>query len=322
MKKPRRIEQIETDVETTEDHGALQTIDAAAVQGQTSLAIALSRAEIDQAITSARAYPRSVAKVTAGIIEYVSTDEETAQECTYALPRGRDDDGNKKVVRGPSIRFAEIVASSFGNCRDAARVVHVDRFEKYVEAEGVFMDLESGRTTTSRVRRRIFDRNGRLFNDDMIMVTGAAACAIARRNAIMSGVPKSLWRKPYQAVERVIRGDIKTLTERRDTAIKSLAAWGVTSDRIFGSLQVGGVEDIGLDELATLTAMRNSLKSGEQSVETLFPKKEIGRSPKGLAEKLATLAGGEAKPEDKDANAKPEDAGKQEESDERRDAER
>jgi hypothetical protein len=43
----------------------------------------------------------------------------------------------------------------------------------------------------STVRRRIFDSRGRLFNDDMITVTGNAACAIAKRNAILSGVPKS-----------------------------------------------------------------------------------------------------------------------------------
>ena len=245
MKKPsngkRQIEQAETDAETIEDRGALRTIDADQMQGQTSLAIALSRAEVDQMITTARAYPRSMAVVTASIIELVSNDPETAEECTYALPR----DG--KAIRGPSIRFAEIVASSYGNCRDAARFVHVDRFEKYVEAEGIFHDLQTGRQTVSRVRRRIFDRNGKIYNDDMIMVTGNAACSIARRNAIMGGVPKALWRKPYAAVEQVIRGDIKTLTERRDIAIKSLAAWGVTPERVFAALDVRGLEDIGLE---------------------------------------------------------------------------
>jgi hypothetical protein len=292
MRKPM-AKRVETDLEQTEDLGALTTIDAGpASQSQMSLAIALSRAEVDQQVNTAHAYPRKHKQVISDILGLATLDDETAEECIYALTRA------KKVIRGPSIRFAEIVASQWGNCRDASRVIHIDRIEKYVEAEGVFHDLETGRVTTSRVRRRIFDRHGRIYDDDMILVTGAAACSIALRNAIMRGIPKAVWRKAYQAVEQVIAGDIKTLSERRDLAIRSFATWGVTPERVFAALEVPGIEDIGLEDLVSLTAMRSAIKSGEATVEALFPepKPERGAPLKGLGSKLDALAGGAPPP--------------------------
>lgn len=70
---------------------------------QASLAIQLSRAEVDQKIATARAYPRQVTKAIQNIMTLATLDEETAEECSYALPRG------KKPIVGPSARFAEIV---------------------------------------------------------------------------------------------------------------------------------------------------------------------------------------------------------------------
>jgi hypothetical protein len=147
------------------------------------------------------------------IFSLATLDRESAEESMYALPRGG------KPITGPSIRFAEVVKQAYGNCRAAARVVHVDREEKFVEAEGIFHDLETNVATTARVRRRIVDSKGRLYSDDMIIVTGNAACSIALRNAIMGGVPKPLWRRAYEAVQGTIKGDITTLSENRTKAL-------------------------------------------------------------------------------------------------------
>lgn len=182
----------------------------------------------------------------------------------YALPRGG------KPIKGPSIRFAEILKQSFGNCRAAARVVDVDRSEMFVEAEGIFHDLETNSSTTARVRRRISDKNGRLFKDDMIIVTGNAACSIAMRNAILAGVPKPLWRRAYDSVQATITGDVTTLSENREKALKALAAFGVKPEQIFTSLGREGIEDINVDDIGTLRGMYSALKNGEATVEEMF----------------------------------------------------
>lgn len=251
--------------------------------GNQSLAVSLARAEVDQQIATARAMPRSIDKAVKNIMTLSTLDEESAAECVYALPRGG------KPIKGPSVRLAEIIASQWGNCRVGARVVHVDRIEKFIEAEGVFHDLETNTATTARVRRRISDKNGRLLNDDMIVVTGNAACSIAKRNAILGAVPKAVWRKAYTAVERVIAGDIKTLAERRTTAMKAFAAFGVKPEQVFAALDVAGMDDITLDHITTLIGMHSALKSGEETVETMFGKPGAGAGDKPAAEKPKNL---------------------------------
>jgi hypothetical protein len=252
--------------------------------GVGSLAVSLARAEIDQQILTARAMPRSISRSVGNIMTLATLDEASAEECIYALPRAG------KAIKGPSIRLAEIIASQYGNCRVGARVVHVDRYEKFVEAEGVFHDLETNTATTSRVRRRISNKRGDLLQEDMIIVTGNAACAIAKRNAILGGVPKAVWRKAYDAVESVIAGDIKTLAERRPMALKAFAAFGVKPEQIFEALGVAGLDDITLDHMGTLTGMRSSLKSGESTVEEMFPVKPVPSSRPDLKASLDKLA--------------------------------
>lgn len=263
--------------------------------GNQSLAVSIAMAEVDQQITTAHAYPRSVDLAVKNILTLATLDEETAAECVYALPR------SGKPIKGPSIRLAEIIQSQWGNNRVGTRVVHVDRIEKYIEAEGVFHDLETNAATTARVRRRISDRRGQLLTDDMIIVTGNAAASIAKRNAILGGVPKAVWRKAYATVEKVIAGDVKTLVDRRAEAMKAFAAFGVTPERIFAVLDIRGMDDITLDHMPTLIGMHSALKSGEATVEEMFPvSKPAADKPKALGDRLDALAGDEPKNQQKE----------------------
>jgi hypothetical protein len=246
----------------------------------TRLAVDLARAEIDGQIATAKQYPRSITRVTGNILSLATLDVQAAEECMYALPRGG------KPVVGPSIRLAEIVAGQWGNCRVGARVVDVNRGEKYIEAEGVFHDLETNTASKATVRRRIVDRGGRLFNDDMIIVTGNAACSIARRNAILAGVPKAVWRKAYEAAEGAVKGDIKTLAERRAGMFKAFAAFGVKPDQIYALMEVAGEDEITLDHIPTLTGMYQSLKNGEATVEQMFDARKIGSTHKAVSNPL------------------------------------
>lgn len=279
------------------DTGELMTV----TEGNAPLAVQLAQAELNQAVTTARAFPRSITKAVQNIMSLATLDEESAMECVYALPRAG------KPIKGASVRFAEIVASQWGNCHTASRVVDVDRFEKVIVAEGVFHDLETGLRRTAQIRRRISDKHGRIFTDDMIAVTGNAAASIAMREAILKGIPKAVWRAAYERCESVIAGNIKTLVVRRDDAIKAFAAWGVKPEQIFAALDVGGIDDVGLDELATLIAIHKAIKSEEQKVEDYFPAHSDGaratEAAKGTAAKLGKIAdqGKAAKDEKKSA---------------------
>ena len=140
------------------------------------LVSAISRSEIDQQIATARRYPRSIKRFRDEALQMVTLSESVAEQCIYALPR----DG--KTIEGPSARFAEVVASAWGNCRAGARVIN-DAGE-FVTAQGVFHDLERNVAITYEVQRRITDKHGKRYKADMIGVTANAACSIALRNAI------------------------------------------------------------------------------------------------------------------------------------------
>ncbi len=119
---------------------------------QKSLLVRLAESELEQLIGTARRYPRDINRAIKAMHSMVTISQEMAAECTYALPRGG------KSINGPSVRLAEIVVQAWGNCRVAARVIEVNRPERYVEAEGVYIDLESNTAVNTRVRRSISDK--------------------------------------------------------------------------------------------------------------------------------------------------------------------
>ena len=100
----------------------------------------LNKSEIDMQIATAHKYPRSVKRFRDEVLQMVTISESVAQECIYSLPRKEKDPKTGKWgiknIDGPSARFAEVVASAWGNSRAAARVVS-DQGD-FVTAQGVF----------------------------------------------------------------------------------------------------------------------------------------------------------------------------------------
>ncbi|MBN9317985.1 MAG: hypothetical protein J0I99_19770 [Devosia sp.] len=235
-------------------------------------------APIDVQLASARTYPRDDLAVIEKITKLATIDEEAAAECLYALVRKKknkkrnseDTAEENKAIEGPSIRLAEIAAQKYGNCRIEARVVEVNKAEKYVEAEGIFLDLETNMASKATVRRRISTSGGYLFSDDMIIVTGNAACAIAKRNAILAGIPRSVYRPAYQAARKLIAGSVETLPKRREEAVKAFSVYGVKQEQLLEHFDVESLNDITADHLVTLRGMFNSLRSQEATVEEMF----------------------------------------------------
>jgi len=227
---------------------------------------AMVEAEISMLVATARRYPRNVRTAAERVRDIVTLDEIAAEESIYSLPRAG------QALEGPSIRFAETVAQNWGNNRVAARTVEINKAQKYVEAEGIFLDAETNAATLSRVRRPIVTRQGRLFNDDMIIMTCNAAQAIARRNAILAGVPKPVWRVGYEAARQTIMGDIKMLANRRAEAIRSFQRFGVTAEQLYAQLGVKTEEEITQDHLVSLRAAFSSIRNKDITVEQFLGK--------------------------------------------------
>ena len=236
------------------------------VVAESSMLSIVSKAELDQQIATAHAYPRSLKRFRDECLQMATLSEAIADECIYAVPR--KEQGVTKMIEGPSARLAEIVASAWGNCRAGARVV--DEGREFITAQGVFHDLERNVAITYEVRRKITGKYGR-FTPDMVATTGNAACSIALRNAVFKGVPKAFWADIYESARKVVAGDAKTLANRRSEALAYLQKLGATQDKVLAVLGVSGIEDITLDHLSTLRGLANSIKEGEITIDEAFP---------------------------------------------------
>lgn len=222
----------------------------------------LNKSEIDMQIATAHKYPRSIKKFRQHVEEMVTLSESIAAECIYSLPR----DG--KTIEGPSARFAEVVASAWGNSRAGARVVAEDG--QFITAQGVFHDLETNVAITFEVQRRITDKHGKTYKPDMIGVTGNAASSIALRNAILKGVPKAYWSDMYEGARKTAKGDYRTLPNRRAEAIKAFMGYGVTEAQVLTHFGKPGLEDIGLEELLIMRGLLTALRDGDTTPEQVF----------------------------------------------------
>ncbi|ANH05174.1 hypothetical protein [Shinella sp. HZN7] len=131
---------------------------------------------------------------------------------------------------------------------------------------------------------------------------------IALRAAQAESKAKAVWRKAYDAALATLKGDVKTLRERRDGVIKAFAAFGVKPEQLFAALSIGGMDDITLETMPVLIGMHNALKSGEATVEEMFGGAAAagGGERKNLRGKLEDVAsGGKAKEVDKPKSEKP-----------------
>ena len=135
------------------------------------------------------------------------------------------------------------------------------------------------------VKRRVTNKNGQRYSDDMVVMTGNAACSIALRNATFRVVPLALVKPVYEAAKKVAIGDAKTLVSRRADALAHFAKMGVHKESVCLALEVKAVEDIGLEQLETLIGYANAIRDKETSIDEVFnPKKLEAIEKKGLGE--------------------------------------
>ena len=227
---------------------------------------AMERANVDSQVATAKQYPRNIRRSIDNSIVMATMDNETAQSCGYALPRGG------KPITGPSVHLAKIIVSNWGNMRTEAKVVQIT--DKQIISRGTAWDLETNVASAFEVRRSIVDKKGNRFSDDMITVTGNAANSIAYRNAVFSVVPKAVIDKVYKAAQKCITGDLsdnEKMLKRRNDAIRFFNdEWGITEAEVIKLCGKQTVNQMKADEIALLLGMAQSLKDGDTTVEELM----------------------------------------------------
>jgi hypothetical protein len=208
---------------------------------------------------------RSVKRFRGEALTLSTLDQDIAIECLYSVPRAG------KTIEGPSVRFAEILAHTWRNCRVSSTVVDIG-FE-YVTARGTFIDLEKNSGIQCDVKRRIVGKTGNRYGDDMIQTTANAACAIARRNAVFAGIPRAFWQSLYNETRACAIGDAKTLVNRRAEMFDRFAKMSVTEAMVLEFLERPSVEDVQLDDLAKAFGAFSAIRNNEATVDEVFAPK-------------------------------------------------
>lgn len=228
------------------------------------------KAHIDVQISTAKAYPRNIGRATDNAIAIVTMDETIAQSCTYSVPRGG------KTIKGESVHLARILAQVWGNLRIDSKVIDIDG--KHVTSEAMCFDLETNLAVKQQVKRRITDRNGRTFNDDMITVTGAAANAVALRQAVFNVIPKGVVKRVYDAAMQKVTGDIsdtnKLIAKRNQVFDGLKKAYSVTDEEILFAVGKSSIDHIDRDDLVSLIGIGTAIKDGDTTVESAFKGKK------------------------------------------------
>lgn len=220
-------------------------------------------AEVDQQIATAKRYPRNLVKVLDKCRSMALHSEDIAASCIYSVPKGG------KPMKGPSVRLAEIFASSWGNIRVEARPGAL--VGDFVTAEAAAWDLESNTAIRVEVSRRAVDKNGKRYSTDVLQSTMNAAKSIAFRDAVFRVIPKVYIHEVYDAAEQLAVGNIQSLADRRGKAIEFLARYGITADRVCSSLGRQSIEQLTLEDVATLKAMIEDIRRGEKTIDECFP---------------------------------------------------
>lgn len=250
------------------------------VQINTDVLYQQDKAQVDIQISTAKQYPRNITRSVENMIAIVTLDQRTAESCTYAVPRGG------KVITGPSVHLAKIIAQNWKNLRIENRVIEIG--PRQLTSQGICWDLENNIAIKTEVKRSIMTKNGRM-NDDLITVTGNAANSIALRNAVFSVVPRGVVDKVYNEALKMITGDLSDetkLIKRRKQVVDALKdSFEITEEEILKSVGKSSINHLTADNIAVLIGFGTSIKNGDATVETIFK----GQQTQSVEEKKAEV---------------------------------
>jgi phosphoribosylformylglycinamidine (FGAM) synthase PurS component len=230
---------------------------------------AINRAEVDIQIATAKKYPRDINEALNKIATYAKMDKETAEDCFYVLRR-RGANGQENVIEGLSVRMAEIIAGAWGNIRVQTRITGNDG--KMITAQAICHDLETNFAVSKEVNRRITDKFGRTYSEDMQVVTGNAASSIAFRNAVLAVIPKAITKKVINEVKQVALGQSIDLEQSRQNIIIYFKKIGVSEEQILSYLDINSINEIDQAKVFELRATANAIKEGTTTVQETFVK--------------------------------------------------
>ena len=259
---------------------------------------AINRSEIDMQIATAKRFPRNVEQAKKRIMDLACQDKDIAYNCFYHLERTerkQDEHGQwrdvKTVIEGLSVRMAEIIATSWGNLRVAARIIGNDG--KMITAQGVCHDLETNVAVSMETKRSITYSSGKTYSQDMQVVTGNAASSIAFRNAVLKVVPKVVIGDIITSIQAKAKEQIQArgIPDQWRDCVAAFQKMGVKEDTLLEWLGEGRTrDDIVADDIMRLGGVYTAINEGTTTVAEVFVKPKEQKAQADAAVQAANAA--------------------------------
>lgn len=259
--------------------------DAIAVPVTVTELEAIEKSNIDIQVATAKRYPRNVELAIRNSETMVTMDFETAKKCSYTLKR------KDKDITGPTVHLAKIIASNWGNLRTEARVVGITG--KQVISRGICWDLETNNAAAFETRRGITGKDGKIYSDDMVTVTGNAASAIAFRNAVFSVIPRPIVDRVYKKAMQMV-ADVESRKNNgniEETAKQWLSffetQYKIKPEELLQLLKLSSTKDFTADTMVTLNGLHQAIVDGDTTVNELMA--EIRGTSEAVNDKKAAM---------------------------------
>lgn len=262
---------------------------------------ALAVAKIQAALTIAKASPRNVIKAQADIAKACQR-KKVAEAAEWAFKKGT------KVIDGPSIKIAQIIATLWGNIRFGFR--ELGSGPGYTEIEAFAWDLETNTEATRffRVANSLYTATGgKELNEARDIYENMASVAQRRvRSCIQQVIPDDIFETALEECHKTLkREDPRSTDEKIRDMVVAFDALGISQAELEGLLQhpLKGVTDI---EIRTLGKVYRSIADGVGTKEEWFKKSStiIDAKARIEAEKQKAPASTPAEPQTAESSDK------------------
>lgn len=239
--------------------------------------------EVQAALTIARHNPRDELMAEKAIMVTCSRLS-FAEQANYSFPRGKDDQGKKNTVTGPSIKLAIGMAQRWGNLDYGFRVLDSDRSQSTVEAYAWDMETNVRARRTFPVEHRMGLKNGgsKTLTDPRDIYEHIANNAQRRvRACILEVIPSDVTERAVLACKKTLAAGVKSvpMVDQVRIMVTSFGEYGVTKELIEKRLE-HPLNQTSAEEIVELKQILTSMKDGMSKREDWF---DLGKTAEGGA---------------------------------------
>ena len=205
----------------------------------------------------ARESKRDIPTILTEIETLATLSNDVALSCFYVVFDKRD---NKRFI-GISVRFAELIASSWGNIHTGAKITSNNGMNLTVQ--GFVHDFEKNAVFTVEVQRYI----GKLSPERVVQVTNAAS-SIAFRNAIFKAIPAAITYSITKNIKQYIVENIDggSVIDEIIIYFKNKKVEKSDLENLIGSL----ISEISPEQLFLLIGLKNAIEEGDTTIAEIF----------------------------------------------------